>query len=47
MSADSKKTPEYIRLYEKFKKEITNGAYPYGAKLPSKRDTAKKTESAL
>lgn len=42
MSADSKKTPEYIRLYEKFKKEITNGAYPYGAKLPSKRDTAAK-----
>ncbi len=42
MSADSKKTPEYIRLYEKFKREITNGAYPYGAKLPSKRDTAAK-----
>lgn len=42
MSADSKKTPEYIRLYEKFKREITNGAYPYGAKLPSKRDTATK-----
>lgn len=42
MSADNKKTPEYIRLYEKFKREITNGAYPYGAKLPSKRDTAAK-----
>lgn len=42
MSADSKKTPEYIRLYEKFKREITNGAYPCGAKLPSKRDTAAK-----
>ena len=27
----------YVQLYEQLKKDIVNGAYPYGSKLPSKR----------
>ena len=32
--------PEYLKLYEMFRDEITCGAWPYGARLPSRRQTA-------
>lgn len=38
----SKKTA-YIQLYEQIKKDITDGVYTYGAKLPSKRTLAEET----
>ncbi len=30
----------YLQLYEQLRKDITDGTYPYGARLPSKRLTA-------
>jgi GntR family transcriptional regulator/MocR family aminotransferase len=35
-----KKTPEYLNIYEKLKNDITEGVYPSGTKLPSKRVAA-------
>lgn len=35
--------PAYLQLYEQFRKEITEGAYPYGCKFPSKRVIAAET----
>ena len=35
-----KKTPEYLNIYEKLKNDITEGVYPSGSKLPSKRVAA-------
>ena len=35
--------PIYLQLYEEFKKEIVNGAYKRGDKLPSKRTVAQDT----
>ena len=32
--------PEYLKLYEWLRDEITKGAWPAGAKLPSRRQTA-------
>ena len=29
--------PAYLQLYKQIKENIVNGAYPFGAKLPSKR----------
>lgn len=31
------KTPVYLQIYEELKAEISNGVFPYGTKLPSKR----------
>lgn len=31
---------EYLKIYEKLKKDIINGTYKYGEKMPSKRNTA-------
>lgn len=33
----------YIQLYEQLRKDIVNGVYPYGTKLPSKRILAEET----
>ena len=35
--------PAYIQLYRHLVKDITEGVYPYGAKLPSKRVIAEDT----
>lgn len=35
--------PAYLQLYEKIKRDIHNGAYPYNSKLPSKRTMAAET----
>ena len=40
-SANNK--PAYLQLYEALKKDIINGAFPYGAKMPSKRTLAEET----
>ena len=32
--------PEYLNLYEIMRDEITSGSWPYGARLPSRRQTA-------
>ena len=32
--------PEYLKLYESLRDEISRGAWPYGAKLPSRRQVA-------
>ena len=37
------KKPAYLQLYEAFVREIVSGAYPYGARLPSKRTVAAET----
>lgn len=39
ISKDSKESA-YIQLYKNLKKDIINGVYPYGYKLPSKRTVA-------
>ncbi|MFA6948509.1 MAG: PLP-dependent aminotransferase family protein [Eubacteriales bacterium] len=36
----SMKKPAYIQLYEQLRRDITDGLYPAGARLPSKRVTA-------
>lgn len=38
---------KYLAVYEKFKREITNGAYKTGAKLPSKRTVAANSEVSV
>ena len=35
--------PAYLQLYRAFVKDITDGVYPYGSKLPSKRIIAEET----
>lgn len=34
---DKNGQPAYIQIYEQMRKDIVNGIYPYGTKLPSKR----------
>lgn len=36
-------TPAYIQLYQQLRDDITNGFYPYAAKIPSKRTLAAET----
>lgn len=38
---------KYFRLYEEFKKKITEGVYPYKTKLPSKRVTSESSGYSL
>ena len=35
-----RKKPEYINIYEKLRSDITEGLYPKGTRLPSKRVAA-------
>lgn len=42
-----KNKPLYMQLYENLRREITEGVYPYGAKLPSKRVLADKTNMSV
>ena len=37
------KRPAYLQLYTQMRDDIINGAYPYGSKLPSKRNLAEET----
>lgn len=39
--------PLYIQLYEHLKKDIVNGIYPYGHKLPSKRIMAEESKVSI
>ncbi len=39
--------PAYLRLYEKLREEIRGGAFPCGARFPSKRVTAEETGLSL
>ena len=36
-----RKKPAYLHLYEALRQEITDGVWPYGAPLPSRRQTAR------
>ena len=36
-----RKKPAYLKLYEALRQEITDGVWPYGARLPSRRQTAR------
>ena len=36
-----RKKPEYLTLYEKVRQEITDGVWPFGARLPSRRQMAR------
>ena len=38
-----KTTPAYLRLYERLRREIVAGSYPYGSKMPSKRQLSEET----
>ncbi len=42
-----KRKPLYLTLYEKLREEITAGVYPYGTRLPSKRQLAASTGASL
>ena len=41
---DKEKHPLYLQLYHFLRDDIINEVYPYGAKLPSKRNLAEKTD---
>ena len=36
-----RKKPAYLTLYEALRQEITDGVWPFGARLPSRRQTAR------
>lgn len=38
-----RKTPLYLSIYEEIRKEITEGVYAYGSKLPSRRSYAERS----
>lgn len=38
-----KRVPHYLRIYTEVRNNIINGIYPYGTKLPSKRNMAEKS----
>ena len=38
----SQPKPAYLRLYETLREQILSGAWPWGARIPSKRATAEK-----
>ena len=40
MERIEKKTPAYMRIYEHLRRQIVAGEYPYGSRLPSKRQIA-------
>ena len=40
MKKENEHRPAYLRLYEKLRAEIVGGDYPYGARMPSKRQLA-------
>lgn len=39
--------PSYVQLYEQLRRDITDGAYSYGARLPSKRTLAQETGTSV
>ncbi|MCQ2565483.1 MAG: PLP-dependent aminotransferase family protein [Clostridia bacterium] len=41
------KKTKYLKLYEDLRKDIVNGVYPYGSRLPSKRLLAEKEDISL
>ena len=43
----SKTSPAYLRLYEQLRRRIIQGSYPYGARFPSKRQTAEEENLSL
>ena len=44
---NEKRTPAYLTLYERLRAEIIEGDYPYGTKLPSKRQLSEETGRSL
>ena len=40
MKQDNEHRPAYLRLYERLRVEIVRGDYPFGARMPSKRQLA-------
>ena len=36
-----RKKPAYLTLYEALRQEITDGVWPFGTRLPSRRQTAR------
>ena len=43
----NKLIPAYLQLYEYIKKDITDGVYPFGSKLPSKRVVSAETDVSV
>ena len=43
MNGTTKTSPAYLRLYERLRQEIIAGDYPYGKRLPSKRQLSEET----
>ena len=37
---DRSQGPAYLRLYERLRQEIIDGSYPFGSRMPSKRQLA-------
>ena len=44
---ETKKTPAYLALYERLRREIIAGDYPFGSRMPSKRQLAEETGLSL
>ena len=42
-----KQKPAYLTLYEELRREISEGAFPYGSKLPSKRSLSERYRLSL
>ena len=40
---EKQSTPAYLQLYNQLRKDITDGVYSFGNKLPSKRTVATET----
>ncbi len=47
MEAKTKKQPAYLALYEHLRAAIITGDYPYGGRMPSKRQLAEETGRSL
>ena len=46
MKQDNEHRPAYLRLYERLRVEIVRGDYPFGARMPSKRQLAEPAASS-
>ena len=44
---ETKRTPAYLALYERLRREIIEGDYPFGSRMPSKRQLSEETGLSL
>ena len=44
---ETRRTPAYLALYERLRREIIEGDYPFGSRMPSKRQLSEETGLSL